>query len=120
MRGLLDVYFVLLDEADFFLPGQQQDARDVSVRHIAKYNPWIILVRHKTIVGRTEILGVSHIQCSEDYLKSLYKINSFNLKMGQEAGSHQCEACGTKFSSSEEFDYHKKYSRYRRPGCCWQ
>jgi hypothetical protein len=30
MRGLSDVSFILLDEADFFPRGQQQDARDVS------------------------------------------------------------------------------------------
>jgi hypothetical protein len=44
MRGLPDVSFILLDEADFFPPGQQQDARDVSERYIAKSNPWIIMV----------------------------------------------------------------------------
>ena len=44
MRGLSDVSFILLDEADFFPPGQQQDARDVSERYIAKSNPWIIMV----------------------------------------------------------------------------
>ncbi len=44
MRGLSDVSFVLLDEADFFPPGQQQDARDVSERYIAKSNPWIVMV----------------------------------------------------------------------------
>jgi hypothetical protein len=32
MRGLPKVSFILLDEADFFPPGQQQDARDVSER----------------------------------------------------------------------------------------
>jgi thymidine kinase len=36
MRGLPNVSFILLDEADFFTPGQQQDARDVSERYIAK------------------------------------------------------------------------------------
>jgi late competence protein required for DNA uptake (superfamily II DNA/RNA helicase) len=36
MRGLPNVSFILLDEADFFPPGQQQDARDVSERYIAK------------------------------------------------------------------------------------
>ena len=36
MRGLSNVSFILLDEADFFPPGQQQDARDVSERYIAK------------------------------------------------------------------------------------
>jgi hypothetical protein len=35
MRGLPNVSFILLDEADFFPPGQQQDARDVSERYIA-------------------------------------------------------------------------------------
>jgi hypothetical protein len=39
MRGLPNVSFILLDEADFFPPGQQQDARDVSERYIAKSNP---------------------------------------------------------------------------------
>jgi len=44
MRGLPNVSFILLDEADFFPPGQQQDARDVSERYIAKSNPCIVMV----------------------------------------------------------------------------
>ncbi len=44
MRGLPNVSFILLDEADFFPPNQQQDARDVSERYIGKSNPWIIMV----------------------------------------------------------------------------
>jgi late competence protein required for DNA uptake (superfamily II DNA/RNA helicase) len=36
MRGLPHVSFILLDEADFFPPGQQADARDVSERYIEK------------------------------------------------------------------------------------
>jgi hypothetical protein len=44
MRGLTDVSFILLDEADFFPPGQQQDARDVSERYIAKSDPYIVMV----------------------------------------------------------------------------
>lgn len=44
MRGLKDVSFIYLDEADFFPPGQQSDARDVSERYIAKSNPWIVMV----------------------------------------------------------------------------
>jgi hypothetical protein len=39
-----NVSFILLDEADFFPPGQQQDARDVSERYIAKSNPYIVMV----------------------------------------------------------------------------
>ena len=38
MRSLVNPKFILLDEADFFPPGQQQDARDVSERYIAKSN----------------------------------------------------------------------------------
>ena len=44
MRGLTDVSFIYFDEADFFPPGQQQDARDVSERYIGKSNPWIVMV----------------------------------------------------------------------------
>jgi ABC1 atypical kinase-like domain len=44
MRGLPNVWFILLDEADFFPPGQQADARDVSDRYIAKSNPYIVMV----------------------------------------------------------------------------
>ena len=44
MRGLPNVSFILLDEADFFPPGQQQDARDVSERYISKSNPYIVMV----------------------------------------------------------------------------
>jgi late competence protein required for DNA uptake (superfamily II DNA/RNA helicase) len=44
MRGLQNVSFILLDEADFFPPGQQADARDVSERYIAKSHPYIVMV----------------------------------------------------------------------------
>jgi len=44
MRGLPNVSFILLHEADFFPPGQQADARDVSERYIAKSNPYIVMV----------------------------------------------------------------------------
>jgi hypothetical protein len=45
MRGLPNVSFILLDEADSVYPGQQQDdARDVSERYIAKSNPYIVMI----------------------------------------------------------------------------
>jgi hypothetical protein len=44
MRGLPNVSFILLDEADFFPTGQQADARDVSERYIAKSNPYIVMI----------------------------------------------------------------------------
>ena len=44
MRGLDRVSLILLDEADFFPPGQQQEARAISERYIAKSDPFIIMV----------------------------------------------------------------------------
>ena len=44
MRGLPDVSFILLDGADFFPLGQEQDARDVSEGYIAKSSPYIAMV----------------------------------------------------------------------------
>jgi hypothetical protein len=43
MRGLANVSFILLDEADFFPIHQQKDARDISERYIGKSNPFIVL-----------------------------------------------------------------------------
>ena len=44
MRGIPNVSFILLDEADFLPPGQQQNARYVSERYIAKSDPYIGMV----------------------------------------------------------------------------
>ena len=44
MRGIANVSFIYLDEADFFPPGQQVAARTVSERYIAKSNPEIVMV----------------------------------------------------------------------------
>jgi hypothetical protein len=43
-RSLENPKFIFLDEADFFRVVEQQDARDVSERYIAKSNPWIVMV----------------------------------------------------------------------------
>jgi hypothetical protein len=42
-RGL-SPQIVFLDEADFFPPKEQQEARSVSERYIAKSDPWILMV----------------------------------------------------------------------------
>ena len=44
MRGFPNVSFILLDEADFFPVGQQQEARAVSERYIAKSDPFIVMI----------------------------------------------------------------------------
>jgi hypothetical protein len=43
-RALDNSKFILLDEADFFRKGEQEDVRHVSERHIAKSDPYIVMV----------------------------------------------------------------------------
>jgi hypothetical protein len=43
-RALDNPKFILLDEADFFRKGEQEDVRHVSERHIAKSNPYIVMI----------------------------------------------------------------------------
>jgi len=49
-RGL-NPRIVFLDESDFFPKGQQQEARDVSERYIAKTDPWIVMVSTPNLPG---------------------------------------------------------------------
>ena len=49
-RGL-NPQIVFLDEADFFPPGQQQEARMVSERYIAKTDPHILMVSTPNLPG---------------------------------------------------------------------
>jgi hypothetical protein len=44
VRGLAKVSFVFLDESDFWLPSDQQSARAIAERYIAKSNPYIVMV----------------------------------------------------------------------------
>lgn len=81
MRGLTDVTIILLDEADFFPPGEQKDARDVSERYIAKSNPHIIMVSTPNLPGGLYEQIEKEKQClyhrlALDYTKGLGKIYS--------------------------------------------
>ena len=44
MRSLDNPKFILLDEADFFRKGEQEDVRHVSERYIGKSDPYIVMV----------------------------------------------------------------------------
>jgi hypothetical protein len=44
MRSLDKVSFIFIDEADFFPPHEQQNARIISERYIAKSDPYIVMV----------------------------------------------------------------------------
>ena len=43
-RALDNPKFILLDEADFFRKGEQEDVRHVSEKYIAKSDPYIVMV----------------------------------------------------------------------------
>jgi len=43
-RSLDNPKFILLDEADFFRKGEQEDVRHVSERYIGKSDPYIVMV----------------------------------------------------------------------------
>lgn len=80
-RGLPNVKFILLDEADFFRKGEQQDARDVSERYIGKSDPYIAMVStpnkpdglFQSIELEKDELSLYH-RIALDYQKGLNKI----------------------------------------------
>jgi hypothetical protein len=43
-RALENPKFILVEEADFFRKGEQEDVRHVSERYIAKPDPYIVMV----------------------------------------------------------------------------
>jgi hypothetical protein len=51
MRGLTDVKLILIDEGDFFPPGEQENARIVSERYIGKSDPIIVMVSTPNLSG---------------------------------------------------------------------
>ena len=73
-RGL-NPQIVFLDEADFFPPGQQQEARMVSERYIAKTDPHILMVSTPNLPG-----GLYENMESEE--KSIYKRITWNYEVG--------------------------------------
>jgi SpoVK/Ycf46/Vps4 family AAA+-type ATPase len=105
-RGL-NPFIVFLDEADFFPPKEQQEARSVSERYIAKTNPHIIMVstpylpgglyeqiekeepclyhkiRWNYEVGLNKIFSVEQI---EEAKKSITFEREYNLKYGVGVG----------------------------------
>jgi hypothetical protein len=104
MRGLPDVSFILLDEADFFPPGEQQDARDVSERYIAKSNPWIAMV---STPNAPEGLFERIEREPED--TCLYKRLYFDYTYGLDRIYTTQEIEKAKISPSFEREYNLKY-----------
>jgi hypothetical protein len=104
MRGLDKVSFIYLDEADFFPPGQQQDARDISERYITKSNPWIVMVSTPNAPeGLFE--RIEH----EPEFTCLYKRLFLDYTFGLERIYTEAEIAAAKQSPSFEREYNLKY-----------
>lgn len=108
MRGQPNVKFILLDEADFFRKGEQDNARDVSERYIAKSDPIIAMVstpnQPKGLYDRMEsegfgiyyplylpyTKGLGNIYSEEDIIKAKKSPSferEYNLKYGYGIGN---------------------------------
>ena len=104
MRGLANVSFIYLDEADFFPPGQQQDARDVSERYIAKSNPWIVMVSTPNAPE-----GLFERIEQEPESTCLYKRLFLDYTYGLDRIYNEAEIDAAKASPSFEREYNLKY-----------
>jgi hypothetical protein len=100
MRSLTSPRFILIDEGDFFPPGQQQDARDVSERYIAKSNPHIVMVAPDGLFDRIE---------REPIDKCLYKRVLLDYTYGLGRIYTEDEIAEAKRSPSFEREYNLKY-----------
>lgn len=102
MRGLPNVKFILLDEADFFPIGQQQNARDVSERYIGKSNPYIVMVSTPNMPGGL----YEQIEKEKD---CIYRRLEFSYKRGVGKIYTQEEMNKAMKSPSFEREYNLKY-----------
>jgi len=100
-RGL-NPQIVFLDEADFFPPGQQQEARMVSERYIAKTDPHILMVSTPNLPG-----GLYEQMEAED--KSIYKRIAWNYEVGLNKIYTQEDIRKAKESPSFEREYNLQY-----------
>jgi hypothetical protein len=104
MRGLTNVSFIFLDEADFFPPGEQQDARDVSERYIAKSDPYIVMVSTPNAPG-----GLFENIEKETEEKCLYKRIKLDYTYGINKIYSEEEIKKAMKSPSFEREYNLKY-----------
>jgi hypothetical protein len=104
MRGLPNVSFIFQDEADFFPPGQQQDARDVSERYIGKSNPWIVMVSTPNAPE-----GLFERIEKEPESSCLYKRLFMDYTYGLGRIYNEEEIAAAKTSPSFEREYNLKY-----------
>jgi hypothetical protein len=104
MRGIPNVSFILLDEGDFFPPGEQQDARDVSERYIAKSNPYIVMISTPNAPGG--LFENIELETEQD---CLYKRIFLDYTYGLDRIYTREEIEKAKRSPSFEREYNLKY-----------
>jgi hypothetical protein len=105
MRGLPNVSFILLDEADFFPLWQQQDARAVSERYIAKSDAYIVMVSTPNAPE-----GLFEEIEQEPDNKCLYKKLFFDYTVGLGKIYTEQEIAKARGSPSFEREYNLKYT----------
>lgn len=105
MRGLPNVKFVFLDEADFFPKGQQQEARTVAERYIGKSDAYIALVS-------TPNQPDGLFQSIESEVPSLYHRIILGWQRGLDRIYTDQDITAAKRSPSFEREYNLKYLGY--------
>jgi hypothetical protein len=103
-RALDNPKFILLDEADFFRKGEQEDVRHVSERYIAKSDPYIVLVSTPNGPG-----GLFERIEKEPEETCLYKRLLLDYTYGLERIYTRQEIEKAKASPSFEREYNLKY-----------
>jgi hypothetical protein len=103
-RALDNPKFILLDEADFFRKGEQEDVRHVSERYIAKSDPYIVMVSTPNAPDGL----FEHIE-KEDEETCLYKRLLLDYTYGLGRIYTQEEIDKARASPSFEREYNLKY-----------
>jgi hypothetical protein len=103
-RALDNPKFILLDEADFFRKGEQEDVRHVSERYIAKSDPYIVMVSTPNAPDGL----FEHIE-KEDEETCMYKRLLLDYTYGLGKIYTQEEIYKAKASQSFEREYNLKY-----------
>jgi hypothetical protein len=103
-RALESPSLIFLDEADFFPPSQQQDARHVSERYIAKSDPYIIMVSTPNAPG-----GLFQKLEQEPEETCIYKRLKLDYTVGVSKIYTEAEIQKAKASPSFEREYNLRY-----------
>jgi hypothetical protein len=104
MRSLEKPGFILLDEADFFPPREQRNARDVAERYIAKSDPYIVMISTPNLPG-----GLFEAIEKEPDQDCIYNKVMLDYKVGVGKIYTKKEISMAQASPSFEREYNLKY-----------